>query len=616
MIVFLCFFEFSPVSPVASLTPLLIVFATAAIKDVVEDLKRKREDEKVNSTRASITRFDPRTSEFVHFPDVTWKDICVGDYVHMKDGDEAPADIILMSTSRSDARCYIETANLDGETSMKVRQVPECTRPFATVQDLHAQYHVSVSCEPPNKSLFQLHGSLTLTPTVHHSSLEKNAKNAKTEVVISMDQMILRGSELRSSSWTLGLVVFTGAETRIALNSSTIHLKRSQIEKTLNTMFIVILVFLFIIAVACSVGNNDWKLDVVRNFQPYLQSSNPEDDAEYNNFVFLSYLILFNNMIPLSMYVTMEGVRAVYAKFIENDLEMYDAPTDTPARVRNSNIIEDLGQIQYIFSDKTGTLTKNEMIFAKCTVAGLKYGTEECCRTSSMGSEKERETRRNSRAEFEPSPLDNSKRLFYDPRLLSRLDEKHKSAMDIHHFLLALLLCNSVIPQPATLTDDEVNESSKSNAGSLENEDIGLENEKPENDYFNIMYKAASPDEQALVEAARDEGYVLLEREGQGVLVDIRGTREKWNILSMIEFTSDRKRMSVICQGPDGKIRLFTKGADNVIMSRLSADVSPGVCHVTVGHLKEYAAEGLRTLTVAMKELLPEECDTWKSKYV
>lgn len=545
VIVFLCFFDFSPVSPVASLTPLLIVFVSSAIKDVTEDLKRQKADAQVNGKPIELYR---RVNAKVERLTVKWRDVQVGDIVLMKDGDEASSDLLILSTSRDDGRCYVATANLDGESNTKIRSVPSITRKLTTATEILENHTIKVECDAPNRSLFDFNGRLVVD---------------QTSAALSMDNVILRGSDLCSSEWTLALVIYTGKETRIALNGSTVPQKRSRVEKVLNSMFILILTLLFSIAVACSLGNNSWNFIVAREFPWYL-TTNPEDDADYNNFVFLSYVILFNNMIPLSMYVTMEGVRFLYARYVENDLEMYHEESDTPAQARNSNIMEDLGQIQYIFSDKTGTLTQNEMIFSKCSVAGLKYGDVDADGES-------------DRSSFPGTQ-------FTDARLLSRLDNRHGTASDIHEFLLLLMLCNTVIPS----IDPETSE---------------------------IRMQASSPDEEALVFAAYALGYKLERRDGATCYVNVRGEDQVWEILAVLEFNSDRKRMSVVCKGPDEKIRLYCKGADNVILQRLSTDHEQAVTLVTVGHLHEYAAEGLRTLTGAVKIMDEVTYSKWQIHY-
>ncbi|RLN67268.1 hypothetical protein BBJ28_00014759 [Nothophytophthora sp. Chile5] len=568
IVVALCFFGFSPVSPVASLTPLLIVFATSALKDVSEDLRRQKADGQVNSKPAHIVRRD--TNDVIKHVEGMWQDIEVGDLLILKDGDDVPADCILLATSRADGRCYVETANLDGETNLKIRSVAKCTKHFLSAEEILEQHKLMVECDAPNKDLFYFDGVLKLENVFEDSPVvDANAEDNETS--LSMDNLILRGSESRNAEWTVALVIYTGKETKVSMNSAAVPLKRSFVEKTLDTMFVLVLMLLFGISIACTLGNNNWNLGMADSTTPWYI----KEDS--NGYIFLSYVILFNNLIPLSMYVTMEGVRFVHARYIENDLEMYDAKTDTPAQVRNSNINEDLGQIQYIFSDKTGTLTCNEMIFAKCTIAGLRYNDIEM--------------------DIDKMPRPGTR--FNDNRLLARLNSNHSTKKEIHEFLLLLTICNTVIP--------EINAPpSRSSSCS----DVREPQAPP-----SIKYNASSPDEEALVLAASDLDYVLSSRDGTVCNTIIQGQPMSFEILNVLEFNSDRKRMSVIVRNPDGSLVLYCKGADDVIFDLLSKSQPQGVAHVTRGHLQEYASEGLRTLTAAMRRLTQEEYDQWNHLY-
>ncbi|TDH70812.1 uncharacterized protein CCR75_001859 [Bremia lactucae] len=566
IVVALCFFDFSPVSPVASLTPLLIVFATSALKDVSEDLRRQKGDVQVNSRPAHIVRRN-ELGDLMHI-DGKWQDIEVGDILLLKNGDQVPADCILLATSRPDGRCYVETANLDGETNLKIRQVASCTKPFVTAEDILEQHRLEVECDVPNKDLFYFDGVIKIGKATDDAG--NNATKDDAKASLTMDNLILRGSESRNAEWTLGLVIYTGKETKVQMNSVAVPLKRSFVEKTLDTMFVLVLMLLFAISIACTLGNNNWNLDLAEDMTPWYI----KEDA--NGYIFLSYLILFNNLIPLSMYVTMEGVRFVHARYIENDLEMYDAKTDTPAQVRNSNINEDLGQIQYIFSDKTGTLTCNEMIFSKCTIAGLRYND----------------------IDVDPAKHVRPGTRFNDSRLLARLNANHSTKKEIHDFLLLLTICNTVIPEMSSRPTSPTSSSSSYSTHS-----------QP------IKYNASSPDEEALVLAAADLGYVLESRDGPVCNTLIQGKPMSFEILNVLEFNSDRKRMSVIVRFPDGSIVLYCKGADDIIFDLLSKTQPQGVAHVTRGHLQEYASEGLRTLTTAVRRLTQEEYDQWNQLY-
>ncbi|RHY34757.1 hypothetical protein DYB32_000692, partial [Aphanomyces invadans] len=538
IVVTLCFFSFSPVGPEASLIPLLIVFTTAAIKDVSEDLRRHKSDFKVNSKPVRILRQNDTIDDGIVR---SWKDVVVGDLLVLKEGDEVPADCLVLATDNKSGMCYVQTANLDGETNMKIRQALTTNR-FASPKQLQS-LNVTVSCDAPNKNMFEWSGYVDINSEY---------------LPASIDNLLLRGCDLVNSEWTVALVLYTGPETKIALNASdgVKKNKRSLVERSLDNMFVIVLVVLFTISLYCSLGNRRWSTTnstLASIYPDYLDGvAVVTKESKKSDYIFLSYVILFNNLIPLSMYVTMEGIRFVHARYIESDLAMYDPVSDMPAEARNSNINEDLGQIQYIFSDKTGTLTRNEMVFAKCTVAGLKYNDLDLDKVSAQR------------------------------RRVRLITFVHGSAHNIHEFLTLLMVCNTAMPQ-------------------MENGEV--------------RYQAASPDEQALCLAAHDLTYCLKSRSGSKCEVSIQGVPAEFDILHVIEFNSDRKRMSVICRTPSGRINIYCKGADDVIFDRLDPGQPQGVLHVTKGHLQDYASQGLRTLTTAMREIPLEEYTAWKVIY-
>lgn len=253
-----------------------------------------------------------------------------------------------------------------------------------------------------------------------------------------------------------------------------------------------------------------------------------------------------------------------HAYLIGSDLDIYYPETDTPAVCRTSSLVEELGQIEYIFSDKTGTLTCNMMEFRQCSIGGICYGDDI--------PEDKRATVQDG---VEVGVHDFKK-------LRSNLDD-HPTREIMNQFLTLLATCHTVIP--------ERNE------------------EKP----LDIKYQAASPDEGALVEGAVQLGYQFISRKPRAVTILANGREEEYELLNVCEFNSTRKRMSTIFRCPDGKIRIYCKGADTVILERLAKD-NPTV-DVTLTHLEEYATEGLRTLCLAMREIPEAEYQQWARIY-
>ena len=242
----------------------------------------------------------------------------------------------------------------------------------------------------------------------------------------------------------------------------------------------------------------------------------------------------------------MEVVKFQQAQLINSDLDMYYAKTDTPALCRTSSLVEELGQIEYVFSDKTGTLTCNEMEFRCCTIAGVAYA--DVVDESKRGEDGKDGWR--TFAEMK-TLLEGGGNPFVDA---TSAPNPEREVVD--EFLTLLAVCHTVIP---------------------------------ENRDGKMHYQASSPDEAALVAGAEQLGYqfhvrlslfltwdicptnaALQTRKPKSVFVNIRGTSFEYEVLNVCEFNSTRKRMSTIVRCPDGKIKVFTKGADTVILERLS----------------------------------------------
>ena len=314
------------------------------------------------------------------------------------------------------------------------------------------------------------------------------------------------------------------------------------------------------------------------------------DTSPKNGIVtFWTCVILFQNLVPISLYISIEIVKTLQVLFIYSDIEMYYEKLDYPCVPKSWNISDDLGQVEYIFSDKTGTLTQNVMEFKKCTINGVSYGeayTEAMAgmqKRQGMDVEYESAQRRAQISEDREKMLRSLRKLCDNPYLdeelltfvssqfvndLSGASGGAQKAAD-EEFMLALALCHSVITE--VISDDPL----------------------------RIDFKAQSPDEAALVATARDMGFALTERTQRGVVLYVQGVRREYEILDILEFNSSRKRMSAIVRMPEtGKIVLFCKGADNVIYSRLATDQNSDIREATLKHLDVFANEGITSKTV------------------
>ncbi|XP_040835802.1 phospholipid-transporting ATPase IB isoform X1 [Ochotona curzoniae] len=536
--------DVSPTGRYTTLVPLIIILTIAGIKEIIEDFKRHKADNAVNKKKTIVLR-----NGMWHT--IVWKEVAVGDVVKVLNGQYLPADMVLLSSSEPQAMCYVETANLDGETNLKIRQGLTHTADMQS-RDVLMKLSGTIECEGPNRHLYDFTGNLNL--------------DGKSPVSLGPDQILLRGTQLRNTQWVFGIVVYTGHDTKLMQNSTKAPLKRSNVEKVTNVQILVLFGILLVMALVSSVGALYWNGSHGGKNWYIKKMDTSSDNFGYN---LLTFIILYNNLIPISLLVTLEVVKYTQALFINWDTDMYYLGNDTPAMARTSNLNEELGQVKYLFSDKTGTLTCNIMNFKKCSIAGVTYG---------HFPELAREPSSDDFCHMPPHPSDSCD--FNDPRLLKNIEDHHPTAPCIQEFLTLLAVCHTVVP---------------------------------EKDGDNIIYQASSPDEAALVKGAKKLGFVFTGRTPYSVIIEAMGQEQTFGILNVLEFSSDRKRMSVIVRTPSGQLRLYCKGADNVIFERLSKDSK--YMEETLCHLEYFATEGLRTLCVAYADLSENEYEEWLKVY-
>ncbi|KAF2100737.1 putative phospholipid-transporting ATPase [Rhizodiscina lignyota] len=531
----------SPTQKYTTIVPLGVVLLVSAIKEAVEDNRRRSQDAVLNGSKARVLRGST-------FQETKWIKVSVGDIVRVESEEPFPADLVLLASSEPEGLCYIETANLDGETNLKIKQAIPETANLVSPSEL-SRLGGRIRSEQPNSSLYTYEATLTM-----------QAGGGEKELPLNPEQLLLRGATLRNTPWVHGVVVFTGHETKLMRNASATPIKTTAVDKMVNIQILLLVGILLILCVISSIGDLIIKATTGNKLQ-YLDLGSQSAGQRVKGFFsdILTYWVLYSNLIPLSLFVTLEIVKYAQAFMINTDLDIYYDPTDTPANCRTSSLVEELGQVEYIFSDKTGTLTCNMMEFKQCSIAGLQYADE---------------VPEDRRATVQ----DGVELGIHDFKRLKENTQNHPTREIIEQFLTLLSVCHTVIPE---------------------------RNEKSS----KIKYQAASPDEGALVEGAVMLDYRFIARKPRSVTIDVLGQQFEFELLAVNEFNSTRKRMSTIFRCPDGKIRCYCKGADTVILERLHKD-NPYV-ETTLQHLEEYAAEGLRTLCLAMREVPEQEFQEW-----
>ncbi|KAK2542133.1 Atp8b3 [Columba guinea] len=522
------------------LFPLSCLLAIRALRDLIDDIGRHQSDRNINSRPCEILSGQS-------FRWQKWRDICVGDIVRLRKESVVPADMLLLCSSEPSSLCYVETADIDGETNLKFRRALLVTHRELASEESMAAFDGRVTCEEPNSRMHSFTGTLRWRGETH---------------ALDSEQLLLRGCKLRNTDVCYGLVIYAGFDSKIMRNCGKIKRKKTKLDRMMDRLVITIFLVLLATSLCLAVASGFW----AKTFQEkhsylsaFYKHTTPAQQAFFS---FWGFTILLSIIIPMSMYITFEFIYLVNSFFINWDLEMYYAAKDIPAKARSTSLNDQLGQIEYIFSDKTGTLTQNVMSFKKCCINGTIYA----CPCLLQGSA------------LTWSHHGQQKMDFCDTRLLEAA--RRDSDPVLREFLRLLALCHTVMVE-----------------------------EKGD----QLVYQAASPDEEALVLAARNLGYIFLSRTQDTITISELGMKRTYKVLAMLDFNSDRKRMSVLVRDPQGTIRLYTKGADTVILERLQRR-GPSETFTEMA-LDRFAEETLRTLCLASKEVSEAEYGVWSRRH-
>ncbi|XP_040841086.1 probable phospholipid-transporting ATPase IIB isoform X4 [Ochotona curzoniae] len=523
--------------------PLGFVLAVTIIREAIDEFRRFQRDKEVNSQLYSKLTVRGKVQ-------VQSSDIQVGDLIIVEKNQRIPSDMVFLRTSEKAGSCFIRTDQLDGETDWKLKVAVSCTQRLPALGDLFS-ISAYVHAQKPQLDIHSFEGTFTredCDPPVHESLSIENTLWASTVV---------------ASGTVIGVVIYTGKETRSVMNTSNPKNKVGLLDLELNQLtkaLFLALIALSVVMVALQGFVGPWYRNLFR------------------------FLLLFSYIIPISLRVNLDMGKAAYGWMIMRD-------ENIPGTVvRTSTIPEELGRLVYLLTDKTGTLTQNEMVFKRLHLGTVSYGTDTMDEIQSHVA--------SSYSQVHPPAAGSSAGPAPLRRAQSSAPKIRKSVSSrIHEAVKALALCHNVTP---------VYESRAGVTGETESAEADQDFSDE-----NRTYQASSPDEVALVQWTESVGLTLVSRDLTSMqLRTPSGQVLTFCILQMFPFTSESKRMGVIVRDEaTAEVTFYMKGADAAMAAIVQYnDWLEEEC----GNM---AREGLRTLVVARRVLTEEQYQDFESRY-
>ena len=594
--------QISTITPVSAVAPFIVVLLISLIKEGIEDY-RKYKNDKIANNSLSIIYKSPS------FNEIKWYEMEVGNIIKIFKDEIIPADVLVIKTSHENGFCYLQTSNLDGETTLKPREAINYSQNKISLDNYSNDINSIFDCEnnncfieidQPNRNIYEAEGTIFFRSEKFYFDIKN---------------ILLRGGRLKNTDFVYGIIVYSGKETKLMKNINRSSLKISIIDRKLNYIVLYILAICICLCIICTIIGSIWREKNIPNYEKnelkadyilFYYGKSKNDFLEIFR-IFCANFITLNTFIPISIIIVNAVVKLLQSIVMEFLTPEYKKDPNDQVKCFSIQLLEEIGMIKYIFTDKTGTLTQNEMEFKACSIFTELFDDE------------------NENVSDINLPVINQ----FENNIYTLNDSTNKSFKSKISKSFSLNNLINILSQrniPINLKNvtncpfnNQVEAIEEFFLNIILNHDV-LTEKNNETDILD--FQGANPDEVTLVTAASEIGFTFISREQNIIKIKIKNhsisqeNEKKYEILQKFDFTSERQRSSIIVKDlSDNKIKLYVKGSDKKILSNINEFSKINILEKIKEDIDSFAKRGLRILCYSFKILDENSYKNWEKKY-